>query len=82
MGSKVDPKVFHSIQALCKVGMAPKKIIEHLRSEGITVSDSTVYRVKNCVGKRNVAMELGLPQPSNNYPLKKTETDACEKSSS
>lgn len=70
MREKIDPKVCHTEKAFCATGMTPKKILEQLSTEKNIISDSTVYRINNSIGKRNQVLSLGLPQPKNHHPGK------------
>lgn len=70
MGPKIDLKLHHSGKTLCQVGIMRKKIVNQLKREGIIISESPVSKLKNFVGKRNQARNLGTPQRPNASPQK------------
>ena len=63
MPKKIDPKVEGYIVGLSKGGIIQRSIVRTHRDQGIVVSQSSVHRLLNTVGKKRRVKAKGLHSP-------------------
>lgn len=68
MPKVIDDVLEGRIQALCKLNLPYKTIINELKVDGYQVSRSTIYRVKNIIGISRQARANGQSKPKYRAP--------------
>lgn len=63
MGRKVDPYVEQRVKVLSNRGMTYKRVRKVMKSEGFTVSDCAIHRIRKCKGIHRRAQAFGLVTP-------------------